>query len=219
MSIRSLKQIPRTAHNPEHRFARVPFSVPFLVSFSRTFFDRQDKVPNTTFPIESSLIDVMTLYSVAFAKNPTNVLEIGRYKGHSTLPLAAAIADLNGNLNSTGMVYSVDMVDRISDSVKDLLDGYVVYVNQSSSTLMDNVLINQIKFDLCFIDGDHSYDMTLSDLETCISLSSDNACILVHDQHNPIVCQAISDVLLKYDFLSDGGFHSMIRVINVSKPT
>jgi predicted O-methyltransferase YrrM len=169
-------------------------------------------VSSVIFPprkIQTTTVDISFLYGVVRTQKPKAVLEIGRLQGKSTFAIASALFD-----NGYGKIYSVDINDEITNDVRNLIGEYVVFINSSSKDIMTNSQINSIKFDLFFVDGDHSYEMALNDLEVCVSLSNDSARILVHDAENIQVQQAVDTILKKYNFLTDCGTLDRFRIIN-----
>ena len=54
------------------------------------------------------------------------------------------------------------------------------------------------KFDFALIDGDHSYQGALADIEGTLPLLADQAYLIFHDSHYFEVKDAINDALKKY---------------------
>jgi Methyltransferase domain len=158
--------------------------------------------------IKARIPDLNFIYGILTSQKPNNILEIGRYAGLSTTALAMAVAD-----NGHGRVYSFDIIDHVSDTVKTFISDQVELIVESSENLIKHPAINGIKFGFCFVDGDHSYKMALMDIETCVELTEDNATILVHDNDNQEVIQAIADALKRNPCLTDGGDYYRTRLL------
>lgn len=117
----------------------------------------------------------MTLFSLAVSIKAVNIIEIGRFKGFSTLCLASALKFLDigwqeplqhkqrPDINYEDIekpqqrkLFSIDLfsTEEAIKLIKDTeLTEYVDFINQRSDTV--NI---QKEVDLIFIDGDHSYD-------------------------------------------------------------
>jgi hypothetical protein len=116
----------------------------------------------------------MTLFSLVVSTKSTRILEIGRFKGFSTLCLASALKFLSvgwqepqqhkqrPEINyyefdkpTKGKLYSIDPYPTIeAQNLITLakLEEYVEFINARS----DEVTFQE-EFDFIFIDGDHSY--------------------------------------------------------------
>ncbi len=66
------------------------------------------------------------------------------------------------------------------------------------------------KFDFALIDGDHSYEGVLKDIEGILPLLADEAYLLFHDCHYFEIKEAINEALRRYpQELSDCGLMSV----------
>ena len=57
---------------------------------------------------------------------------------------------------------------------------------------------DEFAFDLCFIDGDHSYSGALSDIINCSRFAGPNCILVVDDANQPPVYTAVHDFLNLY---------------------
>jgi len=131
------------------------------------------------------------LYKVARSLNDSSkVLEVGRFKGGSTVLLACAV--------SKGRIDSVDI--RPQD------DRSVLQILQNLKLSNVNLIINDInelefendKYDLIFIDGDHSYHGIRKDFEHLKNALKQGGHLLFHDYPIlPGVRRVIDEVVVK----------------------
>jgi predicted O-methyltransferase YrrM len=119
--------------------------------------------------ISMNIRQVAYLFGVVRAMVPARVLEIGRYKGGSTLVIAAA-------MGGRGRFWSIDIAGAghhlespgigrpIADQVKDACTrwGLSVDVLVADSRTVE---IETGALDMVFIDGDHSYEGAKGDFE------------------------------------------------------
>jgi len=125
----------------------------------------------------------MTLFSLLVSIRGEKAIEIGRFKGFSTLALASALRFCDWgweeppdhlqrshevdyqklHLPKLRKLYSIDTVPRPEAEElieKNHLSRYVEYINGDSRTVKLDVVA-----DLVFIDGDHSYEGCRSDVD------------------------------------------------------
>jgi hypothetical protein len=156
--------------------------------------------------------DAIFLYSVVYSKKPKYVLEIGRFRGWSTAIISSALKD-----TGTGTVFSVDCIQRVHPEIDKFLNQNTVYFDISSKELLDNTLISNTRFDIVFIDGDHSYNMVLNDLEKTSAVSTDQCYFLIHDSDIQDVETGVDDFLKSNDnFVDCGILGTKIRMIKKS---
>jgi predicted O-methyltransferase YrrM len=146
--------------------------------------------------------DVIFLYSMVFSKKPLHTLEIGHYKGWSTCVMYGALCD-----NNHGHIYSVDINDEIEPAVKAFLQSRTMLIHESSSNLLQIAEIKDKKFQLIFIDGDHSYDWVLLDLHNAVQLADVECCFLMHDIDLDSVNQAVDSFVESRSDITDCGIY------------
>lgn len=97
----------------------------------------------------------------AAARARRGIVEIGRYNGGSTLVLALA--------NRNVPIYSIDIAPQDDQRLQQVLDEHEVGGNVrllvGDSQHGEFAEIGPDSYDLLFVDGDHSYDGCLADLE------------------------------------------------------
>jgi len=142
----------------------------------------------------------MTLFSLAVSTRATNVLEIGRFKGLSTLALASALKFVDTGWDEAAhlkqrpdmdypafeaprkrRLVSIDpfptaeataLIERAG------LTNYVSFVNHRS----DAVTV-QGQLDLLFIDGDHSYEGCARDVLQYVPFVRPGGYFILHDYY------------------------------------
>jgi predicted O-methyltransferase YrrM len=153
--------------------------------------------------------DVIFLYSMIWSKQPQNVLEIGRLHGYSTAIIYGGLEDSNH-----GHLYTIDIVDRTNQQIRELVNSRTTFITDDSGNLLIRNDIASVKFDLAFIDGDHNYQTTLSDLSKCYQITASEAWILVHDNDLLSVKQSIAEFVRIHPNVVDcGGYGEKIQLL------
>jgi hypothetical protein len=142
----------------------------------------------------------MTLFSLAVSTRAANVVEIGRFKGLSTLALASALKFVEAGWEESihhkqrpdidygtfeaprpRRVISIDphpTAEATALIEKAGLTNYVVFVNQRS----DAVKV-QGQIDLLFIDGDHTYQGCARDVMQYVPFVRPGGYFVLHDYY------------------------------------
>lgn len=134
-------------------------------------------------------LDAQILYSLCKAKAPKSVLEIGTYVGHSTAYLASALGE-------GARITTVDIMDVNEDPAApwkkegltkpaEVMKDLGVEVNFHVSSATEFFRGNKERFDLVFVDGDHSYAAALNDIGYAIEAIADGGLIVLHDYFGP----------------------------------
>ncbi len=144
----------------------------------------------------------LSLFSFTYSLRASTVVEIGRYKGFSTLALASALRLLDsGWMDKTEMHSRPDMDYETYESEKDRmiwsidpnpqpevlpllqklgLEKYVSFVDCKS----ENASF-PLNVDLAFIDGDHGYDAVLADVLRVEPVMRPGGLMVLHDYFGP----------------------------------
>ena len=146
--------------------------------------------------------DVIFLYSIIWSKSPKNILEIGRWHGWSSAIIFGALEDLG-----IGHLYTVDIKDNTNTVIKSIIEPRTTFITAPSADILSLDTLSQLQFEIVFIDGEHSYDATLTDLNNTYELLTNEAWILVHDNNLPAVQKAINVFLLQVKNVTDCGFY------------
>lgn len=145
----------------------------------------------------SQCYDIM--YSICRAFQCKKIVEIGTYKGYSTLTFCQAIID-NKQIPE---IYAVDQWINYGNNISYAKEvaiknfketGYSNYIQiyQGDSKKILPELFKEIgKVDLCFIDGDHNLDGVMADYNNC---KENSKILLFHDTFaNGYLCNSYLD--------------------------
>jgi predicted O-methyltransferase YrrM len=124
--------------------------------------------PNMSSPIMGCLRDVHfpILKDIIDKTNAKNILEIGFNAGHSCLSWLLSSEDTR----VIGM--DIHYPEKSVNYLKEKFGDRFFFVNQNSETISKEDVISQWEnqFDLIFIDGDHSHDAVVRDLQNSLRL-------------------------------------------------
>ena len=113
---------------------------------------------------------LLRFHDIAVGMNAHKVLEIGVRSGESTRAFLTAMLQTGGHL------VSVDIEPTTYKPPEEAL-GHWTFVQGDSAT----VPIPHDSYDIVFIDGDHSFEATIKDLERVTSLLKQHGAIFLHD--------------------------------------
>jgi len=122
---------------------------------------------------------ILTLYEICLESEPDFVLEIGvGTKAQSTQTILSAMDEIK-----KGKLFSIDSRggDRGIDDA--LLEHWQLIAGDSHLEAVYKQ-VKDYKFDILFIDGDHSYEGVKQDFEMYSPLVKDRGLILMHDITN-----------------------------------
>jgi hypothetical protein len=147
------------------------------------FSSFEEELTTYSFLEGTSLItDIMLLKKLARSYSACNYLEIGSWRGESIKNISQVAA------HCTSITLSPEEMKTININ-KEFIDVHGVFskntkniteILHNSHTFDFNTL--ERKFDLIFIDGDHSYEGVLSDTRKTFNLRKDDSSVIVwHD--------------------------------------
>ncbi|WP_157153624.1 class I SAM-dependent methyltransferase [Brachyspira murdochii] len=124
------------------------------------------------------------IMSLIYENKFNNVLEIGIFNGVSSLGILKAGIRSNKDFQ----LYSIDLGKdsnffgkaAMELCTEDEKEHYNLFLGKTSSDIND-IISNNIKFDLVFIDGKHSHPSPLFDLLYVIPYLTPNGVIVLHD--------------------------------------
>ena len=144
----------------------------------------------------SSYICGMLMPTLLWAWNAKNVLEIGVYRGYTSLVLGMQLEMMGGERNL--WLSDIDR-DRVNHSLE-LLHTYAPNVNvigiYGDSRGVD--WSAKAAFDFAYIDGNHSYRSAKADLGKVLPAMAERSAVLVHDYtqpHHMGVVQAVNETV------------------------
>jgi predicted O-methyltransferase YrrM len=147
------------------------------------------------------------LYGLVFGLKPLYCLEIGTFRGGSSSIICRAMDD-----SGCGRLVCVDPEPRITDHTWNSIQHRAMLIKGTSPQALADArrAINGELFDLALIDGDHSYEGALKDIEGCLEHLGNGAHIVLHDCHFFAVRDAIREALRRFsDVLVDCGVVSV----------
>jgi predicted O-methyltransferase YrrM len=159
--------------------------------------------------VTTSSEELHGLYKSASENMMTNglIIEIGAYNGRSTCVLGL-VAMQNG-----GRVISIDISEREffhSNINQAGIAQYIDVVRSSSRLALQQIKSQNKQCSVLFLDGDHTYETVLWELQNYSKLVSPDGVIVGHDYYNSATSQverAVSDFLKDNDdWYIDGRF-------------
>ncbi len=137
------------------------------------------------------------LHELVKVCNAKAVLEIGTYFAGTTRVLAEAVCGIGG------VVITIDasgdrapIVEEIVAAWPEEIRAATTFVPHLSSMFFEMFeRTRSFKFELLFVDGDHSYRGALFDLLNCANYAQPNAVIVIDDYDLPPVFSATQDFL------------------------
>ncbi len=146
-------------------------------------FGNCNATTETFFLDGSSLInDFILLQTIASKSNISSYLEIGTWRGESVYNVAKILSDCTTiNLPKDEMrALGLDEAYIRQHGILSKKNPEIKHIETNSKTF-DFSSLNK-KYDLIFIDGDHSYEMVLNDTKKIFeNLVNDNTIVVWHD--------------------------------------
>lgn len=157
-------------------------------------------------PAWMNLPERVTMYSLIYGLKPRYYLEIGTFQGGSAVIVCGAMDD-----TGYGQLVCVDPNPRLATETWEQIRHRTTLITGNSPEVLPRAAeAVPEKFDFALIDGDHSYEGVLKDVEGILPLLANEAYLLFHDSHYFEIKNAIDDALKKYpNQLSDCGLLSV----------
>jgi Methyltransferase domain len=158
-----------------------------------------------TSPAELRMPERVMLYSLIFALQPQNCLEIGTFRGGSTAIICGAMDD-----TGCGKLACVDPKPQVAPELwSQIKHRCRMFQGASPDILLDVARQTGVEFDIAFIDANHAYDFVRRDIEAVLPLLTSEAYLLFHDAHYPDVRRAVDAAIMETKELSDCGLISV----------
>lgn len=150
--------------------------------------------------IEGWMAERELLWLAEKASLYTKILEIGTYKGRTTRVLCD---------NTKGKVTTVD-IDGHYEFYNSMIDHVgkmkVHIIRDTSCNAFIFFKTNKLFFDMIFIDGDHSYETVVQDINNASQVLKDGGLLCGHDFNETCgVKQAVIDLIPDYKIAEDTG--------------
>jgi predicted O-methyltransferase YrrM len=159
-----------------------------------------------TTPAHMTASERVVLYGLVFGRRPQRCLEIGTYRGGSSLVISAALDDVG-----SGHLVCVDPAPAIAPEHWAQLEHHATLLKGPSPDLLpDAARAAGGPFDFVLVDGDHGCPGVIRDIEGVLPFLTDDAYLVFHDAHYHGVTAGIGDVLRRYpERLTDCGMISV----------
>src|SRR4051794_20783279 len=169
------------------------------------FVPRRFHVVHTA-PAWMSMSERVLVYALVTGLQPERILEIGTFQGGSTMIMCAALDDLG----SSARIVCVDPDPRIeAGDLETFQHRATIVAEPSPDALVRARDIAGGAFDFALIDGDHSYEGVLRDIDATLPALAAEAHIVFHDAHYHLVRAAIDEAVRRLDGrLDDAGLVS-----------
>lgn len=129
------------------------------------------------------------LYALMHLHQPAQALELGTYKGYSSLYMAAAASEIVGCQFTT-----VDRVDQ--RSLRLTQGGPSLFHRFVKATSFDYLRDLSTTVDFCFLDTSHTYRETKAELELLWPKLAPGGLLVMHDPLSfPDIPRAVKDVI------------------------
>ena len=177
------------------------YTLQVLATDTEYFGRFMDELKGALVPFGSELGLGLTLFSLAVATRVRTIVEIGTWKGFSTLALASALRFLDQGWQEPAdryqrpdvdydalekdtqprQLFTIDVESQLE--IKDLvvkngLGEYVVVIRGDSREVdLD------FPFDLLFIDGNHEYEVCRADVERYVPKLKPGGYFILHDYY------------------------------------
>ena len=138
-------------------------------------------------PVWMTMSERVLLYGLIAGLRPRRCLEIGTFKGGSALIITAALDDLG-----EGRLACVDPEPKVlPEHWATIAHRATLFAAPSPAILPEAAREVGGKFDFALIDGDHSTEGVLRDIQGTLPLLEDHAYLLFHDAHNADTAEGI----------------------------
>jgi predicted O-methyltransferase YrrM len=148
----------------------------------------------------------LLLFSLIFGIKPRRCLEIGTFQGGSAAIICSAMDD-----NGYGRLICVDPHPRVPEQLWEQISHRSTMVQGPSPEVLSEARkAVSYDFDFALIDGDHSHEGVIRDIEGTMAVLVSGAHMLFHDCHFHEVREAIDEALRRHpDQLVDCGVLSV----------
>jgi predicted O-methyltransferase YrrM len=143
---------------------------------------------------EMEIPERLLLFSLIFGLKPRRCLEIGTFQGGSAAIICSAMDD-----NGFGRLICVDPHPRIPEQLwEEISHRSTLVQGPSPEVLSEARKAVSDDFDFALIDGDHTYDGVLRDIEGTMGVLVSGAHMLFHDCHYYEVREAIDEAVSRH---------------------
>lgn len=168
-----------------------------------------EKILNQTiYGTSDSDAHLVALLGISLSLKAKGILELGVRDGDTTLPLLYS-AYLN-----RGSLCSIDIKPTAFVPPPEL-DKYWTFIESDAISCLEDMVKENMKFDLVFVDDWHSYEHVYRELELIDHLTTPSSVIILHDlmygNHQPNYYGDWND---KGEFANGGPFRAVDEFVN-----
>jgi predicted O-methyltransferase YrrM len=164
-------------------------------------------------PIQMTWPERTLLYALVFGLRPERCLEIGTFRGGSARIIAAAMDDLD-----FGGLICIDPNPAIAeDDWRRVAHRSTLLTGRSPEILAQAMHRAGGPFELALIDGDHTTQGVVADVEGTLPILADEAYLLFHDAHHEPVADGLGRMLRSHPELTDCGMLSKERTFDPTR--
>ncbi len=152
-------------------------------------------------PSDMVVCDRVMMYALVRGLKPQRALEIGVRWGGSARIITNAMEE-----NGIGQLVGIDpQPENFQAQPKELHDRYQLLCGYSPDEIKEAARRVGGKFDFVFIDGMHTHDAVLADLQGVLPYLEAGAYVLLHDAYHQGIGEAVNHVLRDTSDLFDCG--------------
>lgn len=156
-------------------------------------------------PAQMTICERVVLYALVIGQRPRRILEIGTRYGGSALIMVSALDDLG-----SGELVSVDPNADIKPETWARISHRATQIPAPSPAAL-GLAAESGPFDFVLIDGEHSTEGVIRDVEGSLPFLVPGAYLVFHDAHHPPVAEGIRAALARHPELIDCGLISRER--------
>jgi hypothetical protein len=151
-------------------------------------------------PAQLVMPERLLLYSLVSGLRPTAAVEIGTAEGGAAMIICAAMDAVD-----RGKLVCVDPAPKVTPNDRTKMSHRVSFLESASpEAIAEAHRLLGAFFDFVFVDGNHTYDGVLCDINALVPFLHEDSYLLFHDVHYFEVQDAINEALQRHPFVDCG---------------